>query len=96
METGIPDIYAAGDLIQHNSIFYGIWPAAEKQGEVAGINMAGGNSEYHGTIISNTLKVAGIDICAAGDIDAEAQKDSILFKDAEIIYTKKWCFSMTP
>jgi nitrite reductase (NADH) large subunit len=89
METGIPDIYAAGDLIQHNSIFYGIWPAAEKQGEVAGINMAGGNSEYQGTIISNTLKVAGIDICAAGDIDAEGQKDSILFKDAENYIYKK-------
>jgi nitrite reductase (NADH) large subunit len=89
METGIPDIYAAGDLIQHNGVFYGIWPAAEKQGEVAGINMAGGNSEYLGTIISNTLKVAGIDICAAGDIDAEGQKDSILFKDADNYIYKK-------
>ncbi len=89
METGIPDIYAAGDLVQHNGIFYGIWPAAEKQGEIAGINMAGGNSEYHGTIISNTLKVAGIDICAAGDIDAEGLKDSILFKDADNYIYKK-------
>ena len=89
METGIPDIYAAGDLIQHNGVFYGIWPAAEKQGEVAGINMAGGNSEYLGTIISNTLKVAGIDICAAGDIDAEGQKDSIVFKDADNYIYKK-------
>lgn len=89
METGIPDIYAAGDLIQYDGVFYGIWPAAEKQGEVAGINMAGGNSEYLGTIISNTLKVAGIDICAAGDIDAEGQKGSILFKDADnYIYRK--------
>lgn len=92
METGIPDIYAAGDLIQHNGIFYGIWPAAEKQGEVAGINMAGGNTEYHGTIISNTLKVAGIDICAAGDIDAEGLKDSILFKDADNFIYKKMVF----
>ena len=89
METGIPDIYAAGDLVQHNGIFYGIWPAAEKQGEVAGINMAGGNTEYHGTVISNTLKVAGIDICAAGDINAEGLKDSILFKDADNYIYKK-------
>ena len=89
METGIPDIYAAGDLIQHDGVFYGIWSAAEKQGEVAGINMAGGNSEYLGTIISNTLKVAGIDICAAGDIDAEGQKDSIVFKDADNYIYKK-------
>jgi len=89
METGIPDIYAAGDFIQHNGVFYGTWTAAEKQGEVAGINMAGGNAEYHGTIISNTLKVAGIDICAAGDIDAEGLKDSILFKDADNYIYKK-------
>ena len=89
METGMPDIYAAGDLIQHNGVFYGTWPAAEKQGEVAGINMAGGNTEYHGTIISNILKVAGIDICAAGDIDAEGLKDSILFKDADNYIYKK-------
>ena len=89
METGIPDIYAAGDLVQHNSIFYGIWPAAEKQGEVAGINMAGGNTEYQGTTISNTLSVAGIDLCAAGDIDAEGRKDSIIFKDTDNSIYKK-------
>jgi len=89
METGIPYIYAAGDLVQHNSIFYGIWPAAEKQGEVAGINMAGGNTEYQGTTISNTLRVAGIDLCAAGDIDAEGRKDSIIFKDTDNSIYKK-------
>jgi nitrite reductase (NADH) large subunit len=89
METGIPDIYAAGDLVQHNNVFYGIWAAAEKQGEVAGINMAGGNTEYHGTTISNTLKVAGIEICAAGDIDAEEQKESIVLKDNDACIYKK-------
>lgn len=89
METGIPDIYAAGDLVQHNNIFYGLWPAAEKQGEIAGINMAGGNAEYHGTTISNTLKVTGIDLCAAGDIDAEGQKDAIVFKDIDNYIYKK-------
>jgi nitrite reductase (NADH) large subunit len=89
METGIPDIFAAGDLIQHNSIFYGIWPAAEKQGEIAGINMAGGDAEYNGTTISNTLKVAGSDLCAAGDIDAEGQKEAIIFKDVTNYLYKK-------
>ena len=89
METAIPDVYAAGDLIQHNGVFYGIWPAAEKQGEVAGINMAGGNAEYQGTVISNTLKVAGIDICAAGDIDVEGHKEAIIFKDADNSIYKK-------
>lgn len=89
METGMPDIYAAGDLIQHNGICYGIWPAAEKQGEIAGINMAGGNAIYTGTIISNTLKVAGIDLMAAGDIDAEGKKESIISQDKDNFTYKK-------
>ncbi|MEC4676255.1 MAG: FAD-dependent oxidoreductase, partial [Nitrospirota bacterium] len=89
METGIPDIYAAGDLVQHNGICYGIWPAAEKQGETAGINMAGGNSVYQGTTISNTLKVADIDLVAAGDIDAEGEKESITVKDIDNFIYKK-------
>lgn len=36
METEIKDIYAAGDLIEHRERFYGIWPAARKQGDIAG------------------------------------------------------------
>lgn len=89
METGIPDIYAAGDLIQHNGICYGIWPAAEKQGEVAGINMAGGTGIYKGTIMSNILKVAGIDLMAAGDIDTEGKKESIISQDRDNFIYKK-------
>ncbi len=89
MSTGIPDVYAAGDLIQHSGVFYGLWPAAEKQGEVAGINMAGGHALYHGTPISNRLKVVGIDLVAAGDIDADGGKESIVFKDRSSFIYKK-------
>ncbi len=89
METGIKDIFAAGDLIEHRERFYGIWPAAQKQGEIAGINMAGGNALYEGTTMSNVLKVVGIDLAAAGDIDAEGKYDSIIEKDIEKYIYKK-------
>lgn len=89
METGVAGIYAAGDLIEHKGLCYGIWPAAEKQGETAGINMAGGNAVYKGTTISNTLKVAGIDLMAAGDIDPEGEKESIIVKDVDNFIYKK-------
>ncbi|VAX34283.1 Nitrite reductase [NAD(P)H] large subunit [hydrothermal vent metagenome] len=89
METELPDIYAAGDLVQHSGVFYGIWPAAEKQGEVAGINMAEGNSVYEGTTISNFLKIAGVGLVAAGNIDAEGKHESIVIKDpGKFIYKK--------
>jgi nitrite reductase (NADH) large subunit len=89
METEIKDIYAAGDLIEHRGMFYGIWPAAQKQGETAGINMAGGNALYEGTTMSNMLKVVGIDLAAAGDIDADGKLESIVHKDeSKYIYRK--------
>jgi nitrite reductase (NADH) large subunit len=69
METKLPSIYAAGDLVQHRGQFYGIWPAAERQGEVAGINMAGGGESYEGTVMSNRLKVVGIDLVSSGAIN---------------------------
>lgn len=89
METEIKDIYAAGDLIEHRGVFYGIWPASQKQGETAGINMAGGNTVYEGTTPSNVLKVVGIDLASAGDIDAERKSESIISKDKDKYIYKK-------
>ncbi len=71
METSQPGIYAAGDVAEFNGIPYGIWPAAADQGKVAGANMAGGAMVYQGTTMSNTLKVAGVDLASAGNIDAD-------------------------
>ena len=83
METGITDIYAAGDLIEHNGRFYGIWPAAMEQGKIAGLNMSGQKAAYSGTVLSNTLKVVGIDLTAAGEIDAEDKYESIVFMNTD-------------
>ncbi len=83
METGIPDIFAAGDGIEHNGTAYGIWPASEKQGEIAGMNMAGSKAAYAGTIFSNLLKVAGIDLLAAGDIDPDGKLESFIDQDSK-------------
>ena len=69
LQTSNTDIYAAGDVIEFNRRTYGIWPAAMEQGKIAGINIAGGEAIYQGTTLSNILKVAGIDLASAGEID---------------------------
>lgn len=85
--TSVQDIYAAGDVAEFGGISYGIWPAAMEQGKIAGINMAGGDMVYNGTTMSNTLKVVGIDLASAGDIDAENKHESrVLINDK--IYKK--------
>jgi nitrite reductase (NADH) large subunit len=81
MHTGLDDIYAAGDLVEHRGRFYGIWPAAMEQGRVAGTNMAGQEATYEGTVMSNTLKVVGIDLFSAGEIDVDHKLEDIVIKD---------------
>jgi nitrite reductase (NADH) large subunit len=89
MSTSIPDIYSAGDGINHNGRLYGIWPASEAQGRIAGINMTGGNEKYKGTTMSNVLKVVGIDLVSMGDIDADNNYESIVQKDQNKFIYKK-------
>ena len=66
LETKTEGVFAAGDVAEHRGRCYGIWPAAQRQGEIACVNMAGGNLVYEGTVVSNRLKVVGIDLTAAG------------------------------
>jgi len=89
METDLPEIFGAGDVIQHRGICYGIWGAAEQQGRIAGINMAGGDAHYEGTTISNVLKVAGISLFSSGNIDAEGNYRSIISADENKYIYKK-------
>lgn len=81
MKTSQDSIYAAGDLIEHQGRVYGIWPAALEQGKVAGAAMAGQAAKYEGTLPSNVLKVVGIDLVAAGDIDADGKLEAIVLQD---------------
>lgn len=73
LRSSRPEIYAAGDVAEYGGIVSGIWPAALQQGRIAGGNMAGGTKEYEGTVAVNRLKVAGIELAAVGEIDAEGR-----------------------
>jgi len=87
MQTSADGIFAAGDVAEFNGTVYGIWPAAMEQGKIAGINMAGGDATYQGTTMANTLKVAGIDLASAGNIDSENEYESLV-SSTEKIYKK--------
>ena len=90
METNIPNIYAAGDVAEHKCRMYGSWPAAQRQGVVACINMADGNETYMGTVPSTTLKVAGIHLTSMGDISTEDKTiEQVKVKDPEKYIYKK-------
>jgi len=73
MATSVDGIFAAGDCTEHRGRLYGIWPAAEAQGRVAGAAAAGAEASYGGTVPSNRLKVTGIDVFSAGDFDPDGK-----------------------
>jgi nitrite reductase (NADH) large subunit len=85
--TSVPGIYAAGDVAEFKGMPYGIWPAAMEQGKIAGINMAGGDALYSGTTMANKLKVAGIDLASAGEIDSDGKFESKIVS-IEKVYKK--------
>jgi len=84
LRTNREGIYAAGDVIEFKGRPYGIWPAAMDQGKIAGINMSGGNAVYTGTTMATTLKVAGVALASAGDIDAENRLESRVRSNADV------------
>ena len=92
LETKAEDVFAAGDVAEHRGRCYGLWPASQRQGETAGINMAGGNALYEGTVLSNTLKVVGISLTASGEIDAERKLECVVRQDRESGVYRKVAF----
>ena len=81
LQTNKPDVFAAGDVAEFKGIPYGIWPAAMEQGKVAGSNMAGQEASYKGTVMANTLKVVGIDLASAGEIDVDGKFEAETLTD---------------
>ena len=72
METGIKDVYAAGDVVETfdfitgNKANFAIWPLAVRQGEIAGSNMAGLNKAYGGSYFMNSIEVLKIPSISMG------------------------------
>ena len=67
METSIKDIYAAGDVASINGRWFGQWSVANKQGQVAGTNAAGGNAVYKAVDVPYILATMGTRVVCSGD-----------------------------
>lgn len=72
MCTSLPDIFAAGDCTQSLDISsesvktMALMPNAYMQGKCAGINMAGGKSDFSNAIPMNSIGLFGLHVMSAG------------------------------
>ncbi len=66
MRTSVPGLYAAGDVAQGRDFSTGQWvvhalqPTATEHGRIAGLNMAGKDVAYRGSLSMNVLDTLGL------------------------------------
>ncbi|MCB2147216.1 MAG: FAD-dependent oxidoreductase [Deltaproteobacteria bacterium] len=74
LQTTAPGIYAAGDVAEMVDIARGcrwvnaLWPEAVGQGRVAGLNMAGREVAYPGSLSRNVMRVFDLDVLTVGNV----------------------------
>ncbi len=79
MRTSIPAVFAAGDCTESMDIsdkavkVMALLPNASMQGRCAGINMAGGHSEFDCAVPMNSIGFFGFHVMTAGSRDASAE-----------------------
>jgi nitrite reductase (NADH) large subunit len=82
LRTSVPDVYAVGECAEHAGTVYGLAAPALEQVRVAAPAMLGDRSKiYEGSIPWATLKVMGIDLTAAGDVQGPPEAESIVTSD---------------
>jgi ferredoxin-nitrate reductase len=93
LQTSDPDIFAVGEIAEHNGKTMGITSAAEKQADIAARFINGDvQSRYDGAVPMNILKFHDLSLCSIGisEIPANGQGyDEILFIDKSMRYYKK-------
>jgi NADPH-dependent 2,4-dienoyl-CoA reductase/sulfur reductase-like enzyme len=81
METSMKNIYAAGDCAETTNVVSGkpswvpLGSTANRQGRVAGANIAGGRLEFPGISATSMVKVFDAGFARAGLSDSEAKRE---------------------
>lgn len=89
LRTSAPDVYAVGDVAEFHDAVPGLWPVAVAQAEIAATNLLGGDEHLDPYEPVAILKGVGIDLAAAGRIDAGDGEEEIITQDpARHVYRK--------
>ncbi len=83
METSLPDIYAAGDNVEMEGKWYGLWTISLQEGAVAGKNAAGGDAQYEMPVPPYMLSTMDTKVMSAGNLKTEEGQTVELKEDKE-------------
>jgi len=89
METSRPGVFAAGDVVEfldqahRKPRINPVWPNAVEQGRMAGLNMAGAEAQYRGTIGMNVTELFGVRVASLGRLEPEEGDRELVFISPE-------------
>lgn len=92
LESSVSGVYAAGDIAEYydptiaKTHIAGNWDNAQKQGKIAGLNMAGGKTEFH-EVTFYSMTVGGLFLATLGNTTV-SEADDIVVKKDETEYVK--------
>ena len=92
LQTSDENIYAVGEIAEHNQFLYGFTAAAEQQAEVLARHLNGDPfALYKGTLLMNIIKIQGVNLCSLGIVETPDSKDyeEVVFIDKAKRYYKK-------
>ena len=78
LETNLPGVYAVGDVVEVHHLISGrhayipLGDTADKQGRVAGANIAGGNARFPGVVGTAVSKVFDLGFAVTGITELDA------------------------
>lgn len=96
LQTGCPDVYAAGDAAESWDLVTGerkvlaLWPVAVRQGYLAGQNMAGDRQVYPGGMAMNSTSLGGFPVMTVGLSNVEDDGAASLTVVKEMHQTKRY------
>jgi nitrite reductase (NADH) large subunit len=89
METSDPDIFAVGECVEHRGVCYGLVAPLFDQGKVLAATITGHRGpSYAGTVQAAKLKIVGVDVFSAGDIDDDGA-EPVRYEDPSLGVYKK-------
>lgn len=95
LRTNIPGVFAAGDVAEAKDLVRGeytinaLWMVAQEEGRIAGINMAGGEKIYPGSIGANAAEFFGLPFISMGRVrEKEGVRVREIFDPRKFIYKR--------
>ncbi len=82
MAANLPNVHAIGECAEHRGVVYGLVEPAYRQAETLARVLAGEEAAYAGAMLATSLKVSGVGVFSAGDIDGEGGGRVAVVEDA--------------